>query len=241
MTTIRQLITDGLRESGVLAAGETPEADIFDEALRKVNTLYRGLLGAELGEPLKTVNYGKAGLSNTFSKNEDMSSDVNAVYFPENIRLLFNIEDEETIYLHPNPNDGARIAVIDNGGNFATYNVTLNGNGRQIESADTVALATNSLAREWFYRADLGNWMRVSDLEADTESPFPSEFDDLITTLLAFRLNPRFAAQTSEEMSVVLRRIRSLFRARYRQVAEQTSEDGLLYLTSNRPKRRYAL
>lgn len=233
MTTIRQIIIDSFREAGIIATGDEPDADQLDESLRRLNTLYKSLFGAELGEPLNPVNYGTQGLTNSFALDEDRSSEIDSMYVPNNSRLIFNIGAATTLYLPPNPRDGARFGIIDNGGNLATYNVTVNANGRKIESGNTLTLNTNSLNREWFYRADLGNWARVIDLATGDDSPLPGEFDDFLVTLLAFRINPRYGAETNQNMIEILKRMRRLFRARYRQIEEQPSEAGLYRLTTN--------
>jgi hypothetical protein len=233
LTTIRQLITDAMRESGILAVGVSPDAEEHEEALRHVHRLLRALFGNELGERLRTVNYGSSNLTNSFAVAEDMAPDIESSYVPSNCRLILNNTEASTVYLPPNPQDGARIAVVDNRGNLATYNLILNGNGRQIEDASSVTLATNLLNREWFYRADLAKWVRVTDPDADDESPLPLDFDDYMTTLLAFRLNPRYGAETSANQMATLGELRRKFRARYRQSNEEMVEDGLLFLSSN--------
>jgi hypothetical protein len=233
-SSIRSLVTKGMRESGILEVGGIPDAEEFEEGLGLLQELYSSFFGNELGEQLETVNYGKQGLTNTYAQNEDISQDIASVYAPVNRRYVFNIGSAQTVYLHPNPNDGARLAVIDNAGNFATYNVTLNGNGRLMESTPTVVLNTNSLNREWFYRADLGKWTRVIDLDADDISPLPREFDALFSTALAIRVNPRYGATTAGELTDVLKRIRKQFRNRYRQVKEVSSELGVYRLPSNK-------
>lgn len=234
MTTIRTIITDAYGEAGIIADGADPSAEQLMKALRRVNALYDSFFGAELGENLTTVNYGTSGLVNAYAISEDASPDLDSTYVPTNIRLVLNNDAATTLYLDPNPNDGARFAVVDNAGNLATYNVTVNGNGRQIESTASVTLNTNSLNREWFYRADLGNWMRIADLTEDDESPLPSAFDDLLETALALRLNPAYGAQTSQEMVDVFSRMKSLFKARYSQHREVKSEDALVCLPTRR-------
>jgi hypothetical protein len=234
MTTIRQLVTDGFRESGLIEVGGIPDADEFEEGLRKLNTVFKSLFGNELGDPLVPVNYGLNGLTNSYAKSLDSSSVVNASFIPVNVRLILNIDTPVTLYLHPNPQDGARLGLIDNIGNFATENVTLNGNGRTIENTGSVVLSTDSVNREWFYRADLANWVRVIDLVAEDDSPLPVEFDDFLTTLLAFRLNPRYGAVTNTDTIEVTKRIKKFFSARYRQTSEQSSEYALIRLPSNR-------
>jgi hypothetical protein len=66
MTTIRQLITDALRESGILEVGVAPDAEETEEALRHMHRLLRSLFGNELGERLKSVNFGTASISNSY-------------------------------------------------------------------------------------------------------------------------------------------------------------------------------
>lgn len=234
MSTIREIIIDAYRESGIVATGEEPDADQLDEALRRINVLYDSLFGNELGENLVVVNYGRNNITNSFGISEDISSEIDSTFIPTNLRLMLNIGEAGTLYLDPNPRDGARLGVIDSSGNLATYNLTINGNGRKIESAVSVTLNTNGLNREWFYRADLGNWTRVTDLLVGDTSPLPSEFDDLLSTMLAIRLNPRHGAETSNEMLETLKRARKMFRARYSQVTEQDSEMGLYRLPSTK-------
>lgn len=234
MTTTRQIVTDAMREAGILPIGSPLAADELEEGIRRLNVLIKGFFGSELGEPLETVNFGSYGLVSPYAVAEDMSSDINSVYVPMNTRLLVNSSAIATAYLHPNPRDGARLAVVDNAGNLSTNTLTLNANGRKIELAPTAVLNTNSLVREWFYRADLGNWVRITDLDADAASPFPSEFDDLLSTALAYRLNPRFGAETSVNLVQILNRMKQMFRARYRQGVEQPVELGLYRLPSNR-------
>lgn len=232
MTTLRTLITDALRESGIIDVGEDPDADVQAEALRRLQVFIRSLIGQELGDSLMTLSYGTTGLSNTYATTLDYSDVIDASYVPLNSRLVFNNGAAKTLYLHPQPQDGSRLAVIDNRGNLGTYNVVLNGNGRLIEDASSVTLSTNSLKREWFYRADQGSWKRVTDLTVDDENPFPVEFDDLLILSLAIRLNPRYGAETKEETVEALRRARRQFRARYRQDIEMRPEDALIRLTS---------
>lgn len=233
MTTIRKIIARGFRESGFIEVGGVPDADQLEEALDLLQRMYSSFFGNELGEQLTNANYGTAGLTNVYAKDEDQSPLISSVYVPENVRLILNINQATTLTLHPNPMDGARLAIIDNIGNLGTYNVTLNGNGRTIENAATALLNTNSVNREWFYRADLGGWTRVTDLVLDNESPLPREFDDLLTTILAIRLNPAYGAQTSQEVTEIVSRARRQFRARYRQSLQVASEDGLIRLPSN--------
>ena len=228
MTTIRQIITDAFREGGLVQVGLTPDADEFDEGLRKLQNFITSVFGAELGENLASVTYGINGVSNRYGKYVDATSVIDGHYVPANTRLVSNLSQTKTVYLAPDPQDGARFAVVDNAGNFATYNMIVNGNGRKIESATTVTLNTNSVSKQWFYRADLGEWVLIDTLTANSQSPFPTEFDEFLVLTLAMRLNPRFQSQTAPETIEAYRRIKKLFRARYSQSKEMRSEEGLL-------------
>lgn len=234
MTTITQILTDAYRESGIIAIDDTLDADKSAEGLRVLNRMFKSLFAAELGEPLISLNYGQEGLTNTYAKDQDLKEYIDEVYVPSNSRLILNLSAAPTLYLNPNPKDGCRVGIVDAAGNLATYNVILNGNGRTIESASSVTLSTNSLNRMWFYRADTGNWVKVTDLVGADESPLPAEFDDFLTTLIALRINPRHGAESSPEMIEVLKRMRSLFRARYAQKTEKDSELALQWLPSTR-------
>ncbi len=228
MSTLREIVTDGYRDAGLIAVGDTPEADQFDEGLRKLEIIINSLLGNQASDKLESLSYGVSGLVNTYAKGLDRSDEVDSRYAPTGVRVVFNNAEAKTIYLHPNPQDGARFAVIDNTGNFATFNVILSGNGRKIESAATVTLSTNSLQREWIYRSDLGSWQRITDLEAESESPFPADFDDYLAILLAMRMNPRYGEATSQESMMFMRRYENQFRSRYRQTVQPELEEGLL-------------
>lgn len=233
MTTLRSIISKAFREAGITAVGETPDADQHAEGLDHLNNIITSLYGNELGEELLSVNYGTSGITNPYGLAEDDSWSISSVYLPSNTRLILNISTASNIFLPPNPRDGARIAIIDAKGTLASANVTLNANGRLIESSASVVLNTNSLNREWFYRADLATWVRVTDLLADDNVPWPQAFDNYLITLLAFRLNPRYGAQTDESLTAVIQDMKKRFRARYRQVTEVRSEDGITVLPSN--------
>lgn len=233
-TLISTIITDGLREAGIVEVGGQPDGAEMEEGLKILQRTYSSLFGNELGENLENVNYGSNALTNTYAVDADQSSFIDSIYTPENLRIICNLSSARTIYLYPNPNDGARLAVIDNLNNFSTYPLTVNGNGRQIEDAQSVTLNTNGAIREWFYRADLADWTKTTDLATTDISPLPVEFDDLLTTALAIRLNPRYGAQTDQSTEDVLKRMRTQMRARYHQVSEQRSEDALIRIPSNK-------
>jgi hypothetical protein len=227
MSTLRQIVIDAFRESGIIGVGDEPDGDEFTEAFRKLQNVIDSLFGAELGENLSTFDFGTSGV---VSETDKVS---NLVEIPENSRLIFNSAAVSSLHLPAVPNDGARLAVLDNLGNFATYPLTIYGNGRTIESAQTLVCNTNSFTREWFYRDDLGQWVKVTNLLAGDDSPFPKEFDDFLIILLALRINPRYGAETHQETSEYFAGLKRKFRARYRQTRPQDAELGLIRLSSS--------
>lgn len=233
MTTIRQIVIDAFREGGLVQVGLTPEADEFDEGLRKLQTIIASLYGNEGGSPLTSINYGKEGLISAFGKADDASEWISAYFVPPNSRLLVNAEEGYTVYLNPNPADGERVAVVDVAGNFGDRPFIVSGNGRRIEGDTYTILETDLASKQWFYRADLGEWVLVSDLTADSSSPFPPEFDELLITSTAMRLNPRYQTQTAPETMMEWRRAKSQFRARYTQSKKVRSDIALVRLAAN--------
>lgn len=227
MTLISTIIGDAFRESNLIAIGVDPTTAEITEALRVLNRYVSALVGNELGELLTDSSYG---LNNVTRPNEDnyVLDDILASYYlPENTRIVTNLQGAKTVYLHPNPRDGARIGITDPSSNLATYNLIFNGNGRTIEDATSVTLATNGVDREWFYRADLGNWARISDLATSDQSPFPAAFDDLLIIGLAMRLNPRNGAAVDPQSIDTYKSQMKKFKSRYRQ-SKQMGVDTVL-------------
>ena len=206
MTLVSQIITDAYRELNLIPLGGTPNANQIAEALPRLNSLIMTTVGLEAGDEMTDVNYG-----GDFDQSEYVTE-----YIPDNTRLLINATAALTIDADPRPLDGQLMAVVDASGNFATYNVIIDGNGRKIEGADTVTLSTNSQSARWMYRGDTGNWVKIEELEAADTMPFPTEFDDYFSQMLAIRLNPRYGQTMTADMATNIRRWRGALRSRYR-------------------------
>lgn len=231
MTTARDIVTQALREGGILALGETPEADSFAEGLTRLNTLIKGTFGYDLGENLTVLNIGYQDLETPEALDVAVNSASGTDYVPNNTLLHASLEEPSKVYLDPAPVDGSRIGVLDLRGNFATNSLEIHANGKKIDGADSVVLSTNGFSMEWFYRADLGEWVRSLPLAASDEMPFPLEFDDYFITALAFRLSRRYGQAVAPETLEVYRKSRSQLRARYAQKKERASEAGLRQIT----------
>lgn len=228
MTLVSTIISDAFRQSNLLALGVSPTTAQSDEALRYLNRIVKGVFGKEAGENFTSMPVGRANISRPSGYpwyNDVPDSDW---FVPENVRLVFNLENSLDIYLSPRPDDGARFAVIDPAGNLATYPVTVYGNGRLIEDVESIVLNTDGYSGEWFYRADLSTWKLYSPLLTSDTFPFPEEFDDFFITLLAVRLNPSYGASLDEQSDMMMKRAQNILRARYTQHEEVPVELGLL-------------
>jgi len=233
MTLVAQIIKDAFRESNLISIGETPSANEQEEALRILQRFIRSLLGNSMGDPLTSYPIGRTNVI-TPSGFPIYSSPPGGDWFiPDNTRLVANLSSAVSIPLHPLPEDGARMAVIDTANNIDTYNITLQGNGRTIEGATSLTLDTVGLSAEWFYRADLGDWKRVSDLVLLDELPFPEEFDDVFIVFLAMRINPRNTIPLNSQSGMAYAKSLKEFKARYSQRKTIRSEIGLTRLSSN--------
>lgn len=189
-----------------MSIGATLTSSEQTEGLDLFNPLVQSTIGNEAGQELTDINIGGA---------YDQSSYCSP-FIPANIRLAVNLTSARSFNLHPEPYEGQRLAVVDVAGNFATYNLTLVGNGRTIEFDVSEILATDNFYAQWIYRADIADWSRITDLIATDESPLPVEFDDYFIVSLAMRLNPRHGATLSQESMAALTRQRQQIRARYR-------------------------
>ncbi len=233
MTLISDIISDAFRESNLTAIGTAPTTAENTEALRLLNRYINALIGTDLGEPLEDASVGLNNITRQSGEQQLFTSVIDTSFLPLNMRVIANPTEAQTIYLHPSPWDGARLGVTNPSNNLATYNLTFNGNGKLIESGQSVVLNTNGLNREWFYRADLSEWVRLTSLTLVDSSPFPSEFDDVLILGLAVRNNPRQGIVMDAQSQSYMMAIRSKFKARYRQTKSMPSEQGLLRLSAN--------
>ena len=214
MTLVSSILLDAYRESNLVSAATAVlDSTRQAEALRRFTSIMAATIGWDAGENLKQWPVGTTGYTDP---PDCLRADIWR-YPPINSRMVLNLSVADTIYLPENPSDGARVAVQDLGGNLATYNLTLNGNGRLIEAVRTLVLSTNSLNRTWLYRADLGDWKRITTLVAGDDLPFPVEFDDMFIILLAMRLNPRYGRKMDVQTVTYLKRMQAMFSARYAQ------------------------
>lgn len=226
MTTASELVTEAFREANILPVGGVLSADEQAEGLRRLNALMESFFGFELGDPMTDWLIPDPDHTNTRFTFTDLrgaghhhghcygTGDSNCP--PQNSKLIVTSTSPSLTIVFPRvPNDGARMRLIPVN---VTGDIHIDAGGRLIEGTSGIILgAPLSSPVEWFYRADLSDWRRRATLLADSESPFPPEFDDMLIAWLAIRLMARYGNEprsgTAEMFQTMLRK----FKARYTQ------------------------
>ena len=234
MATLRKIITDAYRESGIIQKGTVPDADQMQEGLDKLLMIIENVYGEEVGGQFQDINYGDGGVNNSFSVASNREVFVSNTYARPSYRLIVNADKPMEVFLDPVPYDGARFSVIDAIGNFVTNPLTVRAETRNIEGDKFVVLDQNNINASWLYRGDLGQWARVSPLTLDSDVPFPSQFDDYFIIKLATRLHPRYLVQTAQETMMHYNELKKKFMARYTTKEEVYPELGLYRLSGSR-------
>lgn len=229
MTTAATIIQAAFREGNLIPVGQQPTTAQQTEALDKLNRLVLGILGYKMGENLTDwlapQPQRTAPVSANYPQFPGACSASTAVYpYPPNNRRLVYGGKTQTVYFPQSPNPGSQMAVVQasgagDGGTVGDV-LTLNGNGRTIEAANTKTFTFASPAfapRRWFYRDDLADWVAVLTLVTGDPLPYPAEFDDFFVCALAKRLAPSYGKIIAKETVQAALDIESAFYARYRQ------------------------
>lgn len=217
MTLVSSIINDAYRETNINPIGKSPSDAENAEGLRRLQAIVLSVYGNEAGEPLEAFPLGQNEINSPAGYPWYQNELPGDLYMPVDKRVMANLTAPGFLNFHPKPDDGARMGLIDVSHNLSVNNLTIYGNGRSIEGEDLQVYNTDGLIREWFYRADLGNWVQVTDLELTSEMPFPPEFDDMFIIMLAARINPRYGQSLDPASQQMLGRARTQFRARYSQ------------------------
>jgi hypothetical protein len=198
MAANREIIKSAYVMAGVTDRMEEPAAELYSAGLEKLQDFIDGLDGYGIGRQLEDCS---------------ITTDVTAYDFE---RLLVAPAAAMTVTLPLDPQPGARVTVVDRALNFATYNVTVARNGRLLEGAAAdQTLSSNGANRTWFYREDLGDWKRVTDLTDGGDHPFPSAFDGGLKAILATLLAPEHGREVSETVQGQARNCLDQLGARY--------------------------
>lgn len=201
------------RETILLSETEFPTPTQAKEILNVYNELIASLYGTTVGERLQDWPLGSFGRDAPQQPALPDPSILNQPWL--NARLIVLNTGAYTVYLDGKPQDGARYGILDPYSRLAANPVTLDGNGRPIEASATLLLNTNGLTREWMYRADLGQWVKLSTLAATDTHPFPAVFDQMFRIMLSMRISPRFGATIDDTTQSIVQSGFRDFKARY--------------------------
>ena len=216
MTLVSDIVRDAFRETNILPLGIAPNAAQTEEALRLLNSLVKSLYGTDAGELLTDRPLGCFGIEE--QPRAIFESNLWGRHHRHiNQRLIATNEEPTTVHFTQRPQDGSRMAFIDPYSRASQAPVTLDGNGRPIEGADSIVMNVDGESRTWFYRAELGRWLRLSNLQEADELPFPEEFDSFFTISLAMRINPRYGRDMDQQSIAEFQRNRRNFVNRYLQ------------------------
>ena len=217
MTLVSSIIRSAYRESNTVASTQANTPEEIAEALERLQAVVLSAVGAEAGYIMEDWNITDTAYTRP-SGVPVATSAMSGFSVRPNSRLICNLAAALTLKLDPQPQDGQRFSAVDAKSNFATYNLTLNPNGRKIEgSAANLVLSADNTAKQWLYRSDLADWVILAPLTADLQMPFPEDFDDYFIIMLAGRLNPRFGQQLSAESTARLQQQQLQFVNRYTQ------------------------
>lgn len=218
MTTVADIIRQALREANSIGVGAVIPAPEHDEALARLQALVLSALGTDVGYIMEDWNL-KAPDTITKPSGVPLTAGQAAAFTaPPNSRFICALTGATTLLLDPLPQDGQRVAIVDAIDSLSAHSLTISPNGRKIEAATaSVVLNTSGTVREWFYRSDTANWTKVATLSDGDPFPFPGDFDDYFTIMLAARLNPRYGRELGDASQHRLTQQSQAINARYSQ------------------------
>lgn len=230
-------ISRAYREAAIKPIGTIPSVDEFNEGLDRLNGFLFSLLSEEIGEKLSDVQ-----VPNNLRATAQSANPINIAY-PDNIgnfhqpfspgeaaeptvynlapnsRVIWRGTTAATVYLPEYPSDGCRIGFADVG---STAALTINANGRKIEGAATKVVASGASPAEWFYRADLGEWIVLRNLELTDSLPLPQGFDRLLICGTAIALTGLDEINPTTGTMTTYTRLLKLCKSRYAQAGMTT-------------------
>ena len=228
MTKASELVLQAFREINLTPLGKALTPEQAAEGLTLLDRYITSLYGFELGEfkmdwptPPSPTSPVSARFP-LFPANQKLPSDI-WPYPPANVNVLLSLVADTTIFLQQNPDDGARVSLINIGGQ-TVHVLTVDGNGRLVQGASTLSGTSATLNQtKLLYRADLGDWIAIIDMVADTESSPPKEYDTLLELGVADRLAPRHGRSLNRTQQIEFSRLLKRLKAQYRQTVPTPS------------------
>lgn len=234
------------REAATKPIGAALTVNEAAEGLARLNDFMFSMFAEEIGEKLydiqvprnqrataqsyNPINQQFPGNLDNFNQpgSPGFAAEPSVYALGPNSRIIYRGLAPTTVYLPEYPSDGCRAAFADTG---STAPLTINGNGRKIEGATTRVVASGAAPLEWFYRADLGNWIVIAALLATDQTPLPQEFDALLTSGTAIRLSALDQVEPTTGTKFIYDRTLRRCKHRYSQAGVTTG--GGEYLASS--------
>mgnify|MGYP006908235510 CR=1 FL=1 len=213
MSTCLDIVTRALVKCRVLGAGRTPKAQDAADGLSALQELVDHLSGYGAAHPWLDEYEDGAVTVTRDQPGYRLHAKTSVAAF--------------TITLPECPRDGARFGVIDADATFNTKNLTIDSDGVLFDatltnageptggSRSTTVLSTQNLRRSWMYRADLGAWIRISDLTLAGAFPYPAEFDRSWRYMLAVELASDYGVELERPDYITAQHGFSRLAARY--------------------------
>jgi hypothetical protein len=207
MATAEQIINRSFRENNLLGLGKLPSDAQRAEALELYSAMLDSIIGTEVSRRL--VNWASPNFTTapTLARAPLYPGNLNTrpeawPYPPANVRILTKLDAPQTIYFQQFPPDGALMGLVNVGPTFDVNSLTINGNGFKVEGQSQIVFDTETSYTQpirWFFRADLGEWKRLTFPQTLTdEQPFAGEFDDFLVAALAIRLAPLYGKSIND-------------------------------------------
>lgn len=224
MTTAGTIVERALRENNLIPLGSTITAAQEAEGVARLQAVFYSMLGTQIAQrliPWPTPNFTTAPRHARYPLgdwDENIAREI-WPYPPANARLITRMARSDTLYFQQFPCDGAQMQLVNVGPGFGTYSLTLDANGMLIEGASSLVFNDDDQytgAIRWMFRADRGEWIRVpGTFTATTELPFPPEFDDFWSAILAVRLAPAYGKEPNVITLGIVREGSELIASRY--------------------------
>lgn len=172
--TVREVVTRASRLNGAIASGDGITADEAVDVVTAFNAMVRAMHGTIIGPRLSPLPAAAALTAENGGQYQIAAS------------LM-------TITAPTNPRNGFRFGVVDANLNFTTNTCTIARNGRLLEgAAANISLTTNGDNRIWFFRGDVGNWVKEIDLTIDATVHYPDPLVAYLPDMLAVYVQGEF-------------------------------------------------
>lgn len=240
MTQVLEIITQGYRESNLIAISGAMTPLQQAEGLARLQALVASTYGYDVGEALTDLSVGYKNQEAPDYQNSPYATSTYRWQRPEvNTRLVLNQDSAQRIFLPRDPRKGSRIAVVDVFSALAAFPITLDGNGYLIDGLATKLLNINATNKTWMFDDATSGWREITEVTLVTdEMPFGRAFEDYFITKLASRLNSRYGRSLTQETMMRLQEQQEQMMATFRQSRSKPAAGRLAYALRT-PNRRF--